>query len=537
MERLPEDPLQLGPYTILGRLGQGGMGVVFKGESPNGKYVAIKMASQSVVENDPFFLERFQREVEATKAAGAHLAPQVVDSDFDAPLPWYASQFIDGTTLQMAVKKEPLDAATACKLGIRLAGALRSIHAEGIVHGDLTPKNIIMSDEDGPMIIDFGIASLRRYETDPTSDADRGIVWGTAGYISPEQLNGGKATPASDIYALGAVLFFATTQQLPFPGASSNVLNDRTRGDEKLNLSAVPLPLKRTVAGCLKRQPGMRPSSRDVVESLVYDRRELLTPYERIQNHGSAQLQPTARELIPPDIQVKSGLASAIDLREPLLALSLRATQLAQKIQASVLAIDFRAVLVRVLRALATACVAVLEAPVPVRVLMAAMVISAAPGYSLLHSVHGWGGILLAAAVLVIVVIALAAEWVERSDSPEEDGRVTFGLAALGWFFSGLCAFILTLISFEATWWKRILLAAGISLLVGFLLGAVVAISFGAEEIRSAPIGIGWGMLIAVVVTTVLNWGAAAGLGWSIGWGLISLVVVSVFVTLLLLDE
>ncbi len=541
------DPRQLGPYKILGRLGEGGMGVVFKGASPNGTFVAIKVVRQSVIDEDPGFRDQFEREVEATKAAGADLAPQVVHIDLDAPLPWYASEFVEGPTLQMTVQKAPLDAVTACKLGIRLARALKSIHAEGFIHNDLTPRNIIMS-EDGPKIIDFGIVSVQQAEAHRSSNTDSGVVWGTAGYVSPEQLARGATTPASDIYALGVVLFFATTRRLPFPGESGDVINDRTGSDGQPNLSAVPLALRRTISRCLRKQPDSRPSPREVVESLAYDRRELWAAQERPQNHRSAEPPPTMEELIHRKMHAEKRVARGIDLREPLRALWIGASSLVQRSSAALLAIDVRAlfagvlrVLVAVcagfLRALVTVCGSVLEAPIVIRVLIAATVISVVPGYSLVHWVDGRGGVLLGAAIYVIVVITLAIERWERTDPTKDESPVTSGIAVLGWFSCGLCAFILTLTKLEATWWKRILIAAVITLFLGLLLGAIAVFSYVSEEITSAVIGVGWGMLIAAIVVALLNWAAAASLGVSIGSALLSLIVVSGSVTLLLFDD
>jgi protein kinase-like protein len=336
---------------------------------------------------------------------------------------------------------------------------------------------------------------------------------GTAGFLSPEQLAGGRATPASDIYALGAVLFFATTQKLVFPGASTAQINERTRSSEEPDLREVPSALQSIVADCLTKQPNLRPTPRQVVERLARIRRQLPSE-ERRPNHRSAQLRPTKVEMVFPDARKAVGLAELKDLR-PYARSWLSAGNLQSFLQ-----VPKRAGLI------------VRHAPLASRTLVAAMVIWAVPGYSLLHGVHGWGGILLAAALFVTIIIALTIELAGIL-------RIALGLILSGPFLWGLCAFILTIANVQARWWNRIPPALTVGLVVGLVifLGAVFLITSVAEETKSVAIGIGWGMLLAPMVTTLLYWAADAGLGISVGLGLMTLLIGSTTIAVLLHTE
>jgi len=208
------DPGRVGGYRLLGRLGAGGMGQVFLGVSPGGRKVAVKLIHQ-VHGGTAEFRERFAREIEAAQRVGGfHTAP-VVDADPHADPPWMVTAYIEGPSLQQAVSQDgPLPPGRLRALGAGLAEGLGAIHARGLVHRDLKPANVILAD-DGPRIIDFGVARAVDATTGSTS-AD--TVMGTVAYMSPEQVRGGAAGPASDVFALGSVLAFAATGRPPFGG-------------------------------------------------------------------------------------------------------------------------------------------------------------------------------------------------------------------------------------------------------------------------------------------------------------------------------
>ncbi|MFE5036442.1 serine/threonine-protein kinase [Streptomyces sp. NPDC056683] len=197
----PGDPRSVGEYQLLRRLGAGGMGRVFLGRSPGGRPVAVKVVRAELVAGQPEFRSRFRREVEAArKVSGAFTAP-VVDADPDASLPWLVTSYIAGPSLQDAVaERGPLPATTVLDLAAGLAEALTSIHAAQLVHRDLKPSNVLLA-EDGPRVIDFGIA--RSVESATITQA--GLMVGSPGFMSPEQVAGSEVTGASDVFSLGAV--------------------------------------------------------------------------------------------------------------------------------------------------------------------------------------------------------------------------------------------------------------------------------------------------------------------------------------------
>ncbi|GAA4944473.1 hypothetical protein GCM10023238_08210 [Streptomyces heliomycini] len=173
------------------------MGQVFLGRSPGGRLVAVKVVHAELVRR-PEFRDRFRREVQAARAvSGAFTAP-VVDADPDAPLPWLVTSYIAGPSLEQAVvERGPFEAGAVLALAAGLAEALVSIHAANLVHRDLKPSNVLLA-EDGPRVIDFGI--VRSVEAD--SITGTGLVAGSPGFMSPEQVNGDTITPASDVFCL-----------------------------------------------------------------------------------------------------------------------------------------------------------------------------------------------------------------------------------------------------------------------------------------------------------------------------------------------
>ena len=195
------DPRQVGVYRLVSRLGDGGMGQVFLGISPGGRPVAVKVIRPELTA-DPEFQRRFAREVDAARRVGGfHTAP-VVDADpYDNP-PWMVTAYIAGPSLQaVVVGGGPLDPVSVSRLGAALTEGLGAIHGSGLVHRDLKPANIIMAD-DGPRIIDFGIAQA----VGATALTTPGTVIGTYAFMSPEQIRADTATPESDVFCLGCVL-------------------------------------------------------------------------------------------------------------------------------------------------------------------------------------------------------------------------------------------------------------------------------------------------------------------------------------------
>ncbi|WP_217548812.1 protein kinase [Streptomyces sp. GbtcB6] len=261
----PGDPRSVGEYQLLRRLGAGGMGRVYLGRSPGGRAVAVKVVHAELVAGQPEFRSRFRRELEAArKVSGAFTAP-VVDADPDAELPWLVTSYIAGPSLQEAVAEQgPLPAANVLALAAGLAEALTSVHAAQLVHRDLKPSNVLLA-EDGPRVIDFGIA--RSVESATITRA--GLMVGSPGFMSPEQIAGGEVTGASDVFAFGAVLTYAATGGNPFGDGPTPALLYRVVHDEP-DIGAVTDPaLAALIAHCLAKDPAHRPTPREILTRIA----------------------------------------------------------------------------------------------------------------------------------------------------------------------------------------------------------------------------------------------------------------------------
>ena len=259
------DPAAVGRYRLIGRLGEGGMGRVFLGVSPGGRQVAVKLIHSSHA-TDRQFRERFTREIEAARKVGGFHTASVVDADPTADPPWMVTALIHGSSLAEAVRERgPFSLDAVCALGAGLAEGLAAIHACGLVHRDLKPSNVILA-EDGPRIIDFGIARA----TGASRMTTAGMVVGTYSYMSPEQVRGETAGPASDVFSLGCTLAFAATAQSPF-GDDSIITVVYRITSEPPDLSHVPLDrgLRQLIGECLAKNPADRPSLNDILTRLT----------------------------------------------------------------------------------------------------------------------------------------------------------------------------------------------------------------------------------------------------------------------------
>ncbi|TDC70952.1 serine/threonine-protein kinase [Actinomadura sp. GC306] len=261
MEALrPGDPRRVGGHRLLGRLGAGGMGMVYLGRSPGGMLVAVKVVHPHLVE-DPDFRARFRREAAAARAvSGAFTAP-VVDADPEAALPWLATAYLPGVPLDQAV---PLPVPAVLALGAGLAEALVSIHRAGVVHRDLKPSNVILAP-DGPRVIDFGIA----HAADAAAVTRTGSAVGSPGFIAPEQARGAPTGPAADVFSLGAVLVFAATGASPYGHGPPHVLIYRAVHERPRLGGVTDLALRAVAESCLDPDPARRPSPGELLRALA----------------------------------------------------------------------------------------------------------------------------------------------------------------------------------------------------------------------------------------------------------------------------
>lgn len=257
-----EDQAVVGPFVVQSRLGSGAMGTVHLARSPGGRLVALKVIRPELAD-DPGFRARFGREVEAVRKVGGAFTAAVVDADPDAARPWLATEYLPGPTLQQAIDGQgPLRPDGLRYVAAGLAEALVAIHRAGVVHRDLKPSNILLTDN-GPRVIDFGIARA----LEDVNLTATGIVVGTPGYLSPEQITGGAIGPASDLFSLGGVLVFAASGQGPFGRGPLSAMMHRVVHEEPL-IPPLPDDVGGVVRGCLQRRPEQRPTPGDVLKAL-----------------------------------------------------------------------------------------------------------------------------------------------------------------------------------------------------------------------------------------------------------------------------
>ncbi|MFI2313629.1 serine/threonine protein kinase [Streptomyces sp. CB00072] len=274
-----DDPHRIGAYRLLGRLGEGGMGQVFLARSDRGRTVALKLVRRELAEQ-PEFRARFRQEVRAAHRVGGAWTAPVLDSDTEAPVPWVATGYVAGPSLQRIVSGRPgapvtdsgaygpLPLRSVRFLGSGLAHALQHIHGAGLIHRDLKPSNVLMTI-DGPRVIDFGIA--RALESVPDGDLTRtGALVGSPGFMAPEQVRGERVTTACDVFCLGSVLAYAASGRLPFGTTESggvHALMFRI-AQEDPDLTGVPEDLAGVVRDCLAKDPAARPGTGEILARL-----------------------------------------------------------------------------------------------------------------------------------------------------------------------------------------------------------------------------------------------------------------------------
>ncbi|MFD8893464.1 MFS transporter [Streptomyces sp. NPDC059566] len=269
---IAEDPSRIGPYRLIARLGAGGMGLVYLGRSEGGRTVAVKVV-QAEFAGNPEFRRRFAREVAAARRVGGSWTAAVLDADTEAAVPWVATQYIPGPDLQSVVARQfgPLPEDSVRTLANRLALALRAVHDAGLIHRDLKPSNVLVT-VDGPRVIDFGIARAMDSLTGDSLHTRTGMLIGSPGFMSPEQVRGLELTPASDVFCLGAVLVYAATGRMLF-GATDTGLNAHLFriAEEEADLTGVPESLVELVGACLHKDPSRRPAPEEVAERTAAD--------------------------------------------------------------------------------------------------------------------------------------------------------------------------------------------------------------------------------------------------------------------------
>jgi outer membrane protein assembly factor BamB/tRNA A-37 threonylcarbamoyl transferase component Bud32 len=258
------DPRRIGPFEVLARLGAGGMGLVYLARSASGRRVAIKTVRTELAE-DQLFRVRFTREVEAARAVSGFYTAAVVDADPRAAVPWLATAYVPAPSLEEMVNEcGPMPTQAVRWLAAGIAEALQSIHAAHLVHRDLKPSNVLVV-EDGPRVIDFGIAS----GVSNTRLTMTNVAVGTPAYMSPEQARDSRSvTGASDVFSLGSTLVFASTGHAPFHGANpvETVFMLLREGPD---LAGMPDELRPLIESCMQMKSELRPTPADLQSQLA----------------------------------------------------------------------------------------------------------------------------------------------------------------------------------------------------------------------------------------------------------------------------
>jgi ABC-type transport system substrate-binding protein len=261
----PGDPEQVGPYRLLGLIGEGGQGSVFLAEDTSGALagrVAVKLLHARFT-GDAKARARFAAEVKVAKRVSPFCTARILDADVEGHTPYIVSEFIDGPSLQAVLAEQgPQSGPALVRIAIGTITSLAAIHDAGIVHRDFKPTNVLMAP-DGPRLIDFGVAKA----LDATGTLSSTTV-GTPAYMAPEQIAGASVGPEADVFAWGASMVFAASGRPPFgqdsiPAVMHRILN------LPADLGALPEPLREITAGCLSKDPTQRPSAFGVLLRLL----------------------------------------------------------------------------------------------------------------------------------------------------------------------------------------------------------------------------------------------------------------------------
>ncbi|MFC4122118.1 serine/threonine-protein kinase [Nonomuraea zeae] len=259
----PEPGGRIGPYQITGRMGAGGMGVVYAGTAADGARVAVKVIHPGLAA-DPQFLARFIREVDLLSRVRGRCTVSVLASDTTAVPPWLATEFVPGPTLSDHVRdRGPLRPDELLSFGVDIAEALTDIHRAGIVHRDLKPGNVILAAS-GAKVLDFGIARA----LDESGLTGTGALIGTPGWISPEQYRGDPADAAADVFAWGALMAYAATGRPPFGIGAPDVLAYRVMSVDP-DLSGVPSRIRDLVRDALAKERAARPAAHQLLAQIT----------------------------------------------------------------------------------------------------------------------------------------------------------------------------------------------------------------------------------------------------------------------------
>ncbi|MGH9836551.1 MAG: protein kinase domain-containing protein, partial [Blastocatellia bacterium] len=273
----------LGHYKLQSLLGAGGMGEVYRARDLRlDRDVAVKILPEQFAQ-DPEALRRFEREAKAVAALSHPNILAIHDFGAEQGVSYAVTELLEGATLRERLRPAPLDWREAVRIGIAIAEGLAAAHAKGIIHRDLKPENIFLTSDGQVKILDFGIARVKRVvsadsETITSTATKPGVVMGTLGYMSPEQVRGEAADAPSDVFSFGSVLYEMVSGQRPFARATTAEMIAAILDAEPPPLAQtgkkIPAEMERVIRHCLAKRPGERyQAARD----LVFDLKAMLS--------------------------------------------------------------------------------------------------------------------------------------------------------------------------------------------------------------------------------------------------------------------